>query len=45
MFTLGLAAIDSFGSQDFEWLYLATILLDLGMIDVLMAFANRGERK
>ena len=32
MLTLVLAAIDIFGSQDFKWLYLLTILLDLSQL-------------
>lgn len=43
MFTLGLAAVDSFGNQDFYTLYLATFLLDAGLIDAIMAFAKRGK--
>ena len=41
MLTLGLAAVDSFGNQDFQLLYIATFVLDAGMIDAIMAFAKR----
>lgn len=43
MFTLGLAAVDSFGNIDFYLLYIATFFLDAATIDAISDFAKRGK--
>lgn len=35
MLTLGLAAVESFGNANFFWMYFATFVLDMGIINIV----------